>query len=69
MSSAVSFRMLSGNGNADLPSPPAMLPNWKTALSVVDTLISDFSSGTGNGIVNGFVAGRGEVTFFVPNRE
>lgn len=49
--------MLSGSGNADLSLPPAMPPNWKAPLSVVDTLVRDFAGGTGNSIINGFVIG------------
>ena len=35
--------------------PPAMPPNWKAPLSVVDTLIRAFAGGTGNNVINGFV--------------
>lgn len=54
----LSFRMLSGNGNADLPLPPARPPNWKKPSSVVGTLMRDFASGSGNSIINGFVIGE-----------
>lgn len=47
--------MLSGRGNADFPLPPAMPPNWKAPLSVVDILIHAFAGGTGNNIIDGFV--------------